>query len=88
MQIIKIIDAADFEQSVILDNKTFYLRCRYNIRDQNWYLSVHNKDLVPLFLNKKILISFSDMFKSVSEKERPKGYNVTSYNTVQEMKLF
>ncbi len=66
--------SAHYRQSTPLDGQVFVLHFDYNSRDQNWYLSVHDADDVPIrgAIGRKLVADYPVLIRSFVD-ERPLG---------------
>lgn len=65
--------SAHYRQSTPLDGQVFVLHFNFNTRDQNWYLSIHDENDLPIrgCVGRKLVQNFR-VLRSVSE-DKPAG---------------
>lgn len=73
MEIIPWSDRASFEQTIVLDDKIFFLTANYNIRDEAWYLTLDNADGVNIVSGKKLTLN-TDIIAYADDELKPNGY--------------
>lgn len=63
-----------YRQSTTLDGQVFVLHFSFNVRDGNWYLSVHDSEDVPISgcIGRKLVVNYPVLQRSVSDA-RPAG---------------
>jgi len=80
---------AHYRQSTPLDGQIFVLNFDYNLREDNWYLSIHDDEDVPLLglVSLKIVANYSLLLRSYID-DRPLGELVTITDTQGDPGLF
>ncbi len=78
-----------YRQSTPLDGQVFVLHFDFNIRDNNWYLSVHDDEDLPIrnCVGRKLVVNYSVLLRAFTD-DRPLGELLVISDTQGDPGLF
>lgn len=72
MEIIRWFSDPAWSQQVVLGERTFIVKGRYNTRDESWYCDVIDSNEIPVVVGRRVTIG-TDILEGVVAENAPNG---------------